>query len=61
MAQTAQINIDKEIERRKDARRTMQIKMDLDELDRRATDVGQDRSRLISPEEFWDNVKKAGF
>jgi hypothetical protein len=59
MPSTARISIDKEIERRKDARRTLQIQIDLDELDRRAIAVETGHSRLISSEEFWDNVKKA--
>jgi hypothetical protein len=61
MPQAARIDFDKEIERRKIVRRNLQTKLDLDELDRRVTAVEEGSSRLISPEEFWDNVKKAGF
>jgi hypothetical protein len=61
MSQTASINIDEEIERRRMAQKNLQIKIDRDELERRAADVEAGRSRLISPEEFWDKVEKAGF
>jgi len=61
MAQTARIDIDKELERRKITLRDMQVKIDQEELARREIDVELGRSRLISSDEFWDNVKKAGF
>jgi hypothetical protein len=61
MAQTARIDIDKELERRKITLRDMQVKIDQEELARREIDVELGRSRLISSGEFWDNVKKAGF
>jgi len=61
MPQSAKMNIDEEIERRKTTRGKLQVKIDLEELERRSGDVEIGRSRLISPEEFWDNVEKAGF
>ncbi|MDR1042481.1 MAG: hypothetical protein LBL54_01085 [Clostridiales Family XIII bacterium] len=61
MPQTANINIDEEIERRQVARKNLQTKIDMEELERRSEEVNSGRSRLISPEEFWDNVEKAGF
>jgi hypothetical protein len=61
MAQTARLDIDKEIKRRKAAIHDLQIKMDQEELARREADVEAGRARLIDSDEFWDNVKKAGF
>ena len=60
MTQVA-LNIDKEIELRKAERKNLQAKLDMEELERRETDVESGRSRLISPDEFWNNVEKAGF
>jgi hypothetical protein len=61
MPQTAKIDIDREIELRKAAQKNLQIKIDLEELEHRQSDVEAGRSRLITKEEFWDNVGKAGF
>jgi len=61
MLQSATINVDEEIERRKTPRKNLQVKIDLEELERRSGDVETGRSCLIFPEEFWDNVEKAGF
>jgi hypothetical protein len=58
MPQTAELNIDKEIEHRRVVQRNMQIEMDMAELERRASDVEAGRSRLISQKEFWDNVQE---
>jgi hypothetical protein len=61
MPQAAGINIDEEIERRKIVQKNLQAKIDMEELERRSADVEAGRSRLITSEEFWDNVEKAGF
>lgn len=60
MAQTAELNIEQELERREAAQRDMQIKIDLDELSQRESAVEEGRSRLIAPDEFWGTVEKAG-
>jgi predicted AAA+ superfamily ATPase len=42
-------------------RENLQVRIDLEELENRASDVEIGKSRLITPEEFWGNAEKAGF
>jgi hypothetical protein len=58
VANPATLDIDKEIRRRQTNLRNMQVRIDQDELARREADVESGQSKLISPDEFWDNVKK---
>ena len=43
------------------ARSSMQVRLDEQELARREAAVESGESRLISREQFWENVEKAGF
>ncbi|MCL2606031.1 MAG: hypothetical protein FWD93_01955 [Coriobacteriia bacterium] len=61
MSQAAELNIEQELKRREEEQRALQIKRDLEVLHKREEDVKTGRSRLIAPEEFWSNVRKAGF
>lgn len=60
MAQTVKLNIEQELRRREVAQRDLRVKIDLDELAQRESDVEEGHSRLIAPDEFWGMVEKAG-
>jgi hypothetical protein len=61
MPKTVKIDFDKEIAHRKRERQALQVKLDQEELERRESAVQSGHSHLISAEEFWNNVEKAGF
>ena len=61
MAQAAKLNIEQEVQRHEEEQRASQLKRDLEVLHRREEDYESGRTRMLSSEEFWSNIKKAGF
>jgi len=60
MSQAAELNIEQELKRREDEQRTLQIKRDLEVLERRVGDHKAGRSRLVTLDEIWNDLEKAG-
>jgi len=61
MSQAAELNIEQELKRHAEEQHALQIKRDLEVLHSREEAVRSGRERLITSEEFWSNVRKAGF
>jgi hypothetical protein len=53
-------DINKEIERRRIVREDFQIKLDIEELDRRVHEYEVGHSTLISSQEMWKSLEQYG-
>jgi len=61
MAEAAKLDIEQELQRHAEEQRVLQVRRDLEVLHKREEDYRYGRSRMLTSEEFWGNVRKAGF
>jgi hypothetical protein len=57
----AKVNFERELQRRKKERESIQSKLDFEELTRRLKDMKDGKDPLIDEDEFWDSIEKMGY
>jgi len=60
MGQAAELNIELELKRREEEQRDLQVERDIKVLRQREEEYEAGRSRLVSFDELWSSLEKAG-